>query len=455
MFMLTNYILAAVLLLGAVIGGYALARLPLIRRLFIPTSLAAGLLILVFGPQVAGEYFPQWQIPSEMYELWGVLPTYMINLVFAGLFLGKPLLSLKKMWKLAGPQVAFGQTMAWGQYVVSGLLTLLVLMPVFGMPAITAALLEVSFTGGHGTVAGMTPVFNELGFESGRQLATGLATASLVTALITGIIIINWGRLRGYIPERNPVRIARNKVYYHTIVASIRKKGISFRKTVTLKTLTSHVILLLAGVGLGWLMYQGVLLVEGLTWGRDGAKFFAYVPLFTFAMFGGMLAQIIWLKLGFKIVREVVDLISTLTLTLLIMAAVGTMNLEFLVSDGAVFGLLYVAGTLWSLLVFFTLGRRMFREYWFHNAIISYGQGMGMTATGLLFAQMVDPKSRTNTVEAFGYKQLLFEPLMGGGVMTALSMPLIIMLGLPMVVAVCLCITAFWMFLGLALYYRR
>ena len=442
-------------MLGAVIGGYALARLPLIRRLFIPTSLAAGLLILVFGPQVAGEYFPQWQIPSEMYELWGVLPTYMINLVFAGLFLGKPLLSLKKMWKLAGPQVAFGQTMAWGQYVVAGLLTLLVLMPVFGMPAITAALLEVSFTGGHGTVAGMAPVFSELGFESGRQLATGLATASLVTALITGIIIINWGRLRGYIPERNPVRIARNKVYYHTIVASIRKKGISFRKTVTLKTLTSHVILLLAGVGLGWLMYQAVLLVEGLTWGRDGAKFFAYVPLFTFAMFGGMLAQIIWLKLGFKIVREVVDLISTLTLTLRIMAAVGTMNLEFLVSDGAVFGLLYVAGTLWSLLVFFTLGRRMFREYWFHNAIISYGQGMGMTATGLLFAQMVDPKSRTNTVEAFGYKQLLFEPLMGGGVMTALSMPLIIMLGLPMVVAVCLCITAFWMFLGLALYYRR
>lgn len=135
MFMLTNYTLAAALLLGAVIGGYALARLPLIRRLFIPTSLAAGLLILVFGPQVAGEYFPQWQIPSEMYELWGVLPTYMINLVFAGLFLGKPLLSLKKMWKLAGPQVAFGQTMAWGQYVVAGLLTLLVLMPVFGMPA--------------------------------------------------------------------------------------------------------------------------------------------------------------------------------------------------------------------------------------------------------------------------------------------------------------------------------
>ena len=110
MFMLTNYTLAAALLLGAVIGGYALARLPLIRRLFIPTSLAAGLLILVFGPQVAGEYFPQWQIPSEMYELWGVLPTYMINLVFAGLFLGKPLLSLKKSNDLDGLIFAIGKS---------------------------------------------------------------------------------------------------------------------------------------------------------------------------------------------------------------------------------------------------------------------------------------------------------------------------------------------------------
>lgn len=455
MFMLSNYVLAAILLIGAIIGGYILARLPVIRRLFIPTSLAAGLLLLVFGPQVAGQYFPSWQIPSEMYELWGVLPTYMINLVFAGLFLGKPLLSPKKMWKLAGPQVAFGQTMAWGQYVVAGLLTLLVLIPLFGMPAITASLLEISFTGGHGTVAGMTPVFNELGFESGRQIATGLATASLVTALVTGIIIINWAYRRGHIPERNPVKIARNKVYYHTIVSAIRKKGVSFRKTVTPKLLTTHVILLLGGVGLGWLMYQGVLLVESATWGRDGAKFFAYVPLFTFAMFGGMLAQIIWLKLGFKIVREVVDLVTTLTLTLLIMAAIGTMNLDFLVNDGAVFVLLYVAGVVWSLLTFFALGRRMFRRNWFEQAIISYGQGMGMTATGLLFAQMVDPKNRTNSVEAFGYKQLLFEPLMGGGIMTALSMPLILMLGLPVVVAVCVCITIFWLFLGLGMFYKK
>ncbi len=134
--MITQYIVAGLLLLGAIIGGYILARLPLVRRLFIPTSLAAGIVLLVLGPQIAGEYFPALQIPKEFYEMWQVLPKYMIVLVFAGLFLGKPLISLKNMWKLAGPQVAFGQTIAWGQYVVAGLLALFVLVPFFWYTAV-------------------------------------------------------------------------------------------------------------------------------------------------------------------------------------------------------------------------------------------------------------------------------------------------------------------------------
>ncbi len=453
--MLTQYIVAGLLLVGAIVGGYILARLPLLRKLFIPTSLAAGLILLVLGPQIAGVHFPSLQIPTEFYTMWAVLPKYMITLVFAGLFLGKPFISFKSMWKLAGPQVAFGQTVAWGQYVVAGVLTLLVLVPVFGMPAYAAALLEISFEGGHGTVAGMTPVFNDLGFEEGRQIATGLATASLVTALVTGIILINWARRKGYISANNPVSVARNRVYYHTIVAEIRNKGVSFRRTVTPRALLTHGMLLLLGVGIGWLFHQGLLLIETLLWGKDGTVFFAYVPLFTFAMFGGMAAQYIWHKLGFRVQREIVDLITTLTLTLLIMAAIGTMSLEFLVKDGVVFALLYGAGVVWILSAFFLLARRIFKRYWFQNAIISYGQAMGMTATGLLFAQMVDPKNKTNAVEGFGYKQLMFEPLMGGGLITALSMPLIITLGLPLFTFICFVIMAFWLVVGLFVFRSR
>lgn len=453
--MVVSYLISALLLTAAVVVGYVLARLPLVRRFFIPTSLVAGLVLLVMGPQIAGQHFPAWQIPAEYYQMWSVLPKYMITLVFAGLFLGKPLLSLKEMWSLAGPQVAFGQMVAWGQYVVAGVLTLTVLMPLLGMPDITAALLEISFEGGHGTVAGMTPVFQDLGFEAGRQIATGLATASLVSALIIGIVLVNWGRRKGYLKAGSPVRVARNKVYYHHIVNEIRKKGVSFRKVVTLRSLASHILLLMIGVGIGWLMHQGLLLLEAHTWGRDGSRFFVYVPLFTFAMFGGMIAQLLWRRLGFTIVREVVELISTLTLTLLIVAAVGTMSLEFLVADGATFALLYGAGVVWIMFAFLFLARRMFRRYWFQNAIISFGQAMGMTATGLLFAQMVDPKNRTNAVEAFGYKQLMFEPLMGGGIVTALSMPFMLLIGVPLFTAICAVIMVFWLIIGLVFFGPR
>lgn len=445
---MSNYITAAILLAGAVAAGYVFVRLPIVRKMYLPTSLAAGLLLLIFGSQIAGNYFPQWQIPGEFYAMWSVLPKYMITLVFAGLFLGKPLLSLRKMWQLAGPQAAFGQTIAWGQYVFAGLLTLFVLTPVFGMPEYTAALLEISFEGGHGTVAGMTPVFADLEFEAGRQIATGLATASLVSALLVGIILINWGRRKGYLKTGGPIQLARNKVYYHQIIREIRGKGASLRKVITLRSLGSHLVLLLASVGIGWLLHQGLLLLEAQTWGRDGTQFFAYVPLFTFAMFGGMIGQWVWHKLGLTVVREVIELMTTLTLTLLIMAAIGTMSLEFLVSDIWVFALLYAVGMAWVLFAFFVLARRMFKRYWFQNAIVSLGQAMGMTATGLLFAQMVDPKDRTNTVDAFGYKQLMFEPLMGGGIVTALSMPLMLLIGVPLFTAICAVVMVGWLVVG-------
>lgn len=131
--MLMLYTYSFIIFAAALLAGYIFVRLPGLRRIFLPTSLAAGAVLLVFGPEIAGNYFPQYQISSEFYEFWSKLPKYMITLVFAALFLGKPLLKIKDMWRLAGPQVAFGQTIAWGQYAIAGLLTLFVLTPLFSI----------------------------------------------------------------------------------------------------------------------------------------------------------------------------------------------------------------------------------------------------------------------------------------------------------------------------------
>src|SRR5690606_19082932 len=109
----------------------------------------------------------------------------------------KQLPTVAEMWRMAKPQIMFGQTMAWGQYVVGILLAILVLTPLFGMNPLAGALIEISFEGGHGTAAGLMDAFEQLGFPEGADLALGLATFSLVAGTVLGTIIVNWGARTG------------------------------------------------------------------------------------------------------------------------------------------------------------------------------------------------------------------------------------------------------------------
>jgi len=71
------------------------------------------------------------------------------------------------------------------------------------------------------------------------------------------------------------------------------------------------------------------------------------------------------------------------------------------------------------------LGPRIHRKDWFEHAIADFGQSQGNVATGFVLAEMVDPARRTTTANDYGYKQLPYEPLLGGGILTALCVPLI------------------------------
>ena len=51
--------------------------------------------------------------------------------------------------------------------------------------------------------------------------------------------------------------------------------------------------------------------------------------------------------------------------------------------------------------------------------------GTGVTATGILLLRVADPRFETTAPDAFGYKQLLHEPFMGGGLWTSTVVPLL------------------------------
>lgn len=74
---------------------------------------------------------------------------------------------------------------------------------------------------------------------------------------------------------------------------------------------------------------------------------------------------------------------------------------------------------------------------------------MGMTVSGLLLMRMADPEGESGAMISFGYKQLLFEPVVGGGLFTGMSVGLIFSYGPLPILVLCAGLTSAWLAFGL------
>ncbi len=111
----------------------------------------------------------------------------------------------------------------------------------------------------------------------------------------------------------------------------------------------------------------------------------------------------------------------------------------------------------WNLFGVFVIAPRLIPEHWFPRAVCDYGQSTGVTVTGLLLLRMADPANESGALESFGYKQLLFEPIVGGGLFTAASVPLIVQFGPVPVLVLTASLLLFWLVAGRLMFrhYRR
>lgn len=422
-----------------------------LQKFFIPSSLVAGIGGLLLGPQILET------IPPDITLYWSKFPKYLINIVFAGLFLGKFIPSWKEIWKQAGPMIAFGSTMAWGQYVIGILLVVGFLMPVFDTNPLAASLIEISFAGGHGTAAGLAPTFEKLGWAEGTDIALGLATISIIVAVISGILFINL-----YHRKTRASDILSEEEYkkhrQHMIRSGYNLIRFTEKFSTNPRAVAINILAFSVAIGLGWLLLKGFILLENVVLaGITDVRFFTYVPLFPLAMVGGLIVQLVLKRLHKQhfIQRRTAEIISAIALDLLIASAIATVSLQVIGNNLPVFITLAVAGIVFIVLCFFVLAPRMFATNWFERGITDYGQAMGMTATGLLMNKLVDPANQLKIRESFAYKQLIFEPFMGGGLITAMAAIFIYEFGLLPVFIVASFATLFWLLVGLRLGKKR
>ncbi len=434
-----------------------------LKRIFLPSSIIAGTIGLLLGPQALGRLagwldlaaLPELGLfPEEILDTWTLLPGVLINVVFASLFLGKVIPGIKEIWLRAGPQVVFGQTIAWGQYVVGLLLAILVLAPVFGISPIAGALIEIGFEGGHGTAAGMAPAFEAAGFPEGADLALGLATIGLVSGVIIGTILINWAARRGEITilepgEEHPHETATAaddiELSEEDKREARKQKRMAGSATDALSLQLGWIML---AIVIGWLLLEGLQLIERLTW---GGELFSYVPLFPLAMIGGLIIQLCIDRLELKhlLIRSYIARAGGLALDLTIVMALASLSLQAIGDNIGPFLLLVLAGGAWCVFGVLVIAPRIIPYNWFERGIGDFGQSMGMTISGLLLMRMADPENRSGAMDSFGYKQLLFEPVVGGGLFTGISVALIASYGPLPILILCSVITAAWLAFGL------
>ncbi len=416
------------ILLGA--GHLLRMKVRLLQRLYLPSSVIAGLLglaIIQFGRVIDAP------LPADLTAGWSALPGFLINIVFACLFLGVVIPPVRTIWRHAGPQLAYGQIVAWGQYVVGiGLFLAAVQFLSPGLPAMFAGILPVGFEGGHGTAGGLARTFAEQGWEAGKDFALASATAGILSAVVVGMALVNWAVRKGHVVRKRPPGGVPEAEAMGVIPVGHRPEA--GRLTVpsgALGSLSLHLVVIGAAILIGWGMRDGLRALSRATGNETFITIMKGFPLFPLCMLGGLIVQLFEQKVDrHKLIDAgLCRLVMNAALDFLVVAAVATIRVEVLYEGLLPFLALVCAGVIWNVFCVVWLARRALPDAWFERAIAEMGQSMGVTATGVLLLRVVDPDYETPAARAFAYKQIFHEPFMGGGLWTSAAIPLLALWG--------------------------
>jgi glutamate:Na+ symporter, ESS family len=178
-----------------------------LRKLFMPTAVIGGFLVLGLGPEGMGRLLGGSGVfPDDVFAVWKQMPGVLVTVMSASLLLGERLPPVRTVWSISGSHVIMIGVMSMGQFALGGICVWLLLEPVFGIDSKAGALIEMSFAGGHGTLAGLTPVLEQHGVGDLLHIGLGLATIGMISGIVVGTMLVNYAIKSPSIPvaRQNP-----------------------------------------------------------------------------------------------------------------------------------------------------------------------------------------------------------------------------------------------------------
>ena len=404
-----------------------------LERFGLPIALLFGVLALCIGP-----YGPLPVLPEFVTDIWIQMPTPLLTLVFATLMIGRPLPQSNGLWKPIASQALLAFLLGFGQYLVGGIVVLIVLTPFLNVDPLMGCLIEVGFEGGHGAASIMGESFERLGFPAGLDLGLAMATIGLLSSTLIGSFLVVIGRMKGWVALQN-----KQENESHSEI----ENQLSFLDQ--LSKLAINLGLAGGAVAIGVLMLFSLKLLAPFCGDVFSDVIYTF-PVFPLALLGSLLIRIVLEKTGkaqlvSSIVQREIGIIAT---DLLITTAMASLNLPLLIDDWIPLTILGMSGLIWNLSGMFIFARIIFKKEWFERSLTEFGNATGVAASGLLLLRLADPRDNTNTLQIFSIKQLFLQPILSGGLVTVIAPIAISRIGLLEWTEICGIITVLLIGLG-------
>ncbi len=431
-------LLAILFACGLLAVGFALrVTVRPLQAVFIPASVIGGLIgfaVVQAGLRVPGEGSPLYGATAGVAGTLSVWPGVLIAVVFAGLLLERSGKRFGDAVRLAARQGVVAWIIILGEVAVGVLLTWLLILPFYDVPASFGQLIETGFAGGHGTAGAMGEVFaNALDFPPGRDLGFFFATYGLLYGVVSGIVFVNIAVRRGW-TSAGDVKLPRISGLENrrdpppAAWAKVRPEVID--------PLVFQVVILAAAFAVGWGLQMLYGWAASALLGADDPKingetidFALNVPLFLFTLLGGWVVREIMHLFGIAdlIDGESIKRLVATAMEFLIVAAIASLRVEAIAAYLWPVVLLLAGGSLWAAFCLFYVGRRLLpKAYWFELGILNYGMSTATTAQGILLLRIVDPDLKSGAAEDYAVAAPMTAPFIGGGILTVVGIPLLL-----------------------------
>lgn len=385
-FMIDFFWASLFLLVGTVLR----ANIKFLQNLFIPASVIAGLLGLLFSE----EFFNIIDFSDQV----GSYPTVLIILLFASMLLGhqentggslgKRLLGYRDtiwvmfMWSF----LQFGLAMLVSVLLANTLLP--DMNPAFGL------LMPGGFYGGYGYGAAIGGTLESYGLENGVGIGCTFATIGMVVGIGLGMLNINIANRKGWLKFTKKLGDIPKSERTGLLPKELRTSlGTATVNANSIDPLCFHVSLIFLVGGFAWMTEYYVNQLTGIS-----------VPALSIAIVYGAALQALLnkSKVGHYVDKGTTTRIGSTITDYLVFFGFCTIKKAVVADYWLPILIFSLLGIIVNTFMLFYISPRGFHNNWFERAIIFFGEFSGVMATGVTLLRVVDTENESGALEGAG-----------------------------------------------------